>query len=193
MAHPVLALGTAALTTAGSAWYLPALLDLRAGPDRPRAARLAAAACLAWWSALAVTALLLTTPLPWYAPLGAALTGALTGTALRWAAAAEHRAEQREQARTWDALLRPDPPHLPARPPAAPPAPTTAVRLTAALTAIAAAASAAATLLAGRPGPTAPAVLTVAASVGLCLLILLVSLHRPHPHRPARSNHPTTD
>ncbi|MFE1316135.1 hypothetical protein [Kitasatospora phosalacinea] len=182
MAHPVLALGTAALTAAGSAWYLPALLDLRAGPDRPRAARLAAAACLSWWSALAAAALLLAAPLPWPLPLGAALTGVLTAAALRGAAAAERRADRREQARTWSVLLRAEPPRLPAT---ARPAPV-AVRLTAGLTAAAAAVSAAATtavtLLAGRPGPVGPAVLTVTASVGLCLLILLVSLHRPRPH-----------
>ncbi|MFB7945552.1 hypothetical protein ACFC6L_11570 [Kitasatospora phosalacinea] len=181
MAHPALALGTAALTAAGSAWYLPALpalLGLRAGPDRPRAARLAAAACLSWWSALAATALLLTAPLPWPLPLGTALTGALTATGLRGAAAAARRAEQREQARTWNALLRAEPPRLP---PAARTAPA-AVRLTAGLAASAAAVSATATLLAGRPGPVGPAVLTVTASVGLCLLVLLVSLHRPRPH-----------
>ncbi|BAJ26625.1 MULTISPECIES: hypothetical protein [Kitasatospora] len=184
MAHPVLALGTAALTATGSAWSLPALpalLDLRAGPDRPRAARLTAAGCLAWWGALAATALLLTTPLPWPVPLGAALTGTLGALALRAAAGAERRAARREQARLWGAPGPALPCALPYELPAAvPPRHAPAVGwLTTGLAAVAA--GAAATLLAGRPGPAGSAVLTVAASAGLCLLIVLVALHRPGP------------
>ncbi|MFJ5881741.1 hypothetical protein [Kitasatospora cineracea] len=184
MSHPVLALGTATLTAAGSAWYLPALLDLRAGADRPRAARLAATACLLWWCAPATTALLLTTPLPWPVPLGTLLAGALSGGALRCSAAAAHRADQREQARAWNALHSGRPYTLPADPPpttrrTTPPAPAVGW-LTATLAL--AAATAATTLLTGHPGPAGPAVLTVTASIGLCLLLLLLSLHHPRPH-----------
>ncbi|MFF2818854.1 hypothetical protein ACFVT9_25445 [Kitasatospora cineracea] len=189
MPHPALALGTAALTATGSAWHLPALLDLlglRAGADRPRAARLAATACLLWWCAPAAAALLLTTPLPWPVPLGALLTGALSGGVLHCSAAAARRADQREQARAWNVLHSGRPYTLPADPPptthrTTPPTPA-AARLTAAL--VLPAATAATALLTGHPGPgpTSSAVLTVTASIGLCLLIPLLSLHHPRPH-----------
>ncbi|MFD7639719.1 hypothetical protein ACFV4P_03620 [Kitasatospora sp. NPDC059795] len=175
MAHPVLALGTAAVTAAGSAWYLPALLDLRAGADRPRTARLAAAGCLLWWAGLAAAALLLTAPLSWHIPLGAALTGALSGAALRVLAAVERHADRREQDRAWGSLPYDLPTVRGVRPSAA-----TVGWVTGGLAV--AAATAAATLLAGRPGPTGSAVVTVAGSVGLCLLILLVALNRTRPH-----------
>ncbi|MFD8599518.1 hypothetical protein ACFV1L_31395 [Kitasatospora sp. NPDC059646] len=175
MAHPVLALGTAVLTAAGSAWYLPALLDLRAGADRPRAVRLAATGCLLWWCGLGAAALLLATPLSWQVPLGAALTGALSGLALRALAAAERRADLREQDRIWGG----SPYELPAVR-GVRPSPAAVGWVTGGLAV--AAATAAATLLAGRTGPAGSAVVTVAGSVGLCLLILLVALNRTRPH-----------
>lgn len=188
MAHPVLALGAATITAAGSAWYLPALLDLRAGPDRPRATRLAAAACLLWWGGAAAAALLLTTPLGWPAPLGAALTGALAATALRALAAAERRAEQDEQALIWGpppSVPRSAAPRWAELPPSVPRSsvPRSAAQLVGWLTAglAAVAAVSAVTLLGGRPAAAGSALLTVSASAGLCLLIVLVAVHANRP------------
>ncbi|MFJ1708093.1 hypothetical protein [Kitasatospora sp. NPDC088346] len=104
MAHPVLALGAAALTAAGSTWYLPALADLRAGDDRPRPTRLAAVACLTWWLGTAAAAVLLLTPAVWQLPAAVVLGGAVAGGLLRWTAAAGRSAERRADARRWAAL-----------------------------------------------------------------------------------------
>ncbi|MFE7628773.1 hypothetical protein ACFU5L_35025, partial [Streptomyces sp. NPDC057509] len=62
MSHGVLALGITAVCLAGNVWYLPACVDLRAGPDRPRSRRAAAGAVLTGWASAALTALLLLTP-----------------------------------------------------------------------------------------------------------------------------------
>ncbi|WP_354637539.1 hypothetical protein [Kitasatospora camelliae] len=110
MPHLVLALGTAALTAAGSAWYLPALADLRAGDDRPHSTRTAAAACLTWWGSVALAAPLLLTPAPWRLPLAVAGAGAVVGGHLRLKAVRQRRAERREARRRWSLLLPGRPP-----------------------------------------------------------------------------------
>ncbi|WP_326700423.1 hypothetical protein OG909_25910 [Streptomyces sp. NBC_01754] len=77
MSHGVLALGVTAVCLAGNVWYLPACVDLRAGQDRPRSRRTAAAAVLTGWGSAALTALLLLTPVP----LAGAAVVAAAGTA----------------------------------------------------------------------------------------------------------------
>ncbi|WP_063804256.1 hypothetical protein [Streptomyces roseifaciens] len=109
MSHIVLAVGATAVTLAGSAWYLPAVADLRAGDDRPRSGRLAARACVTGWAALATVALLLFGPAPWQALCAVAGGGAVAGALLRSRARAHLARERRETEACW-AALHPAPP-----------------------------------------------------------------------------------
>ncbi|MGW0929499.1 hypothetical protein [Streptomyces sp. NPDC002644] len=103
MASGVLALGVAAVALAGHVWYLPALLELRAGAaDRPRSRRSAAAACLVAWTTVALTAVVLPAGGPGPLVIGAA--GAAGAVALRVRAAAQGRREVREAAGEWAEL-----------------------------------------------------------------------------------------
>ncbi|AEN12910.1 MULTISPECIES: hypothetical protein [unclassified Streptomyces] len=76
MSHGVMALGVTAVCLAGNVWYLPAYVDLRAGQDRPRSRRAAAAGVLTGWGSAALAALLLLTPVPLTAVAVVAATGA---------------------------------------------------------------------------------------------------------------------
>lgn len=109
MSQPVLALGCAVVTAAGSVWYLPALTDLRAGAaDRPLSRRTAALACLTGWGTLGAIASVLLVTTAWWVPAGVAVVGGTAAAAL-WTDAAVRRAgEQREAARQWARL-----PHAP--------------------------------------------------------------------------------
>jgi hypothetical protein len=176
MAHPVLVLGTAVLTAAGSAWYLPALIELRAGDDRPHATRLAAIACLLWWCGLGLACALLMTPAPWQLAAAVALAAASSAAILRWTAALARRAELREQARQWTALpalLRTVTARNRVRP-------ATAGWLVAGLTAVAG--TVATTLLAGRADLMGSALVTVSSTVGVCVLAVLLVIRRARPH-----------
>ncbi|MFJ3247033.1 hypothetical protein [Streptomyces sp. NPDC086782] len=104
MPHAVAALGAAALTTAGSVWYLPALADLRAGADRPESRRIAAAACVTGWAGTGALAVLLLIAEAWWTPVAAAVAGAVVATALRLHAATRRRHEAREMAGHWSRL-----------------------------------------------------------------------------------------
>ncbi|MER7752572.1 hypothetical protein [Kitasatospora sp. NPDC097643] len=104
MTHAVLAIGTAALTASGCVWYLPAIADLQAGADRPRSVRTAAAACVLWWGALALTGGLLLVLPDWRTAVQCAFAGLIGGTALRIRALLERHGEQREEAVRWAAL-----------------------------------------------------------------------------------------
>ncbi|MFD0316264.1 hypothetical protein [Streptomyces flavalbus] len=106
MSHPVLALGTAVLTLAGSVWYVPAVADLRAGADRPRARRTSATACVTGWGTAALVAVLLLLAPDWRLPATAAGAGAVASAALWAGAAVEHRRLRRETARAWAQLSR---------------------------------------------------------------------------------------
>ncbi|MDT0419772.1 hypothetical protein RM574_30305 [Streptomyces sp. DSM 41982] len=107
---PGLALG--ALTASGCVWYVPALVDLRAGADRPVSRRLAALACLSGWGTTGLAAALLLMG----APLAVAGAGMLACVALRLAAWVRARGEAREDAACWAALdARPDVRHAPHR------------------------------------------------------------------------------
>ncbi|MEU1514508.1 hypothetical protein ABZ490_20495 [Streptomyces sp. NPDC005811] len=108
MVQPVAALGAAMVTVSGCVWYLPALVDLRAGADRPDSRRTAAAACLSGWSTTGVIALLLFLAEAWSAPAAAAATGAAVTAVLWGRAAVQRRREARQTARDW-AALRADP------------------------------------------------------------------------------------
>ncbi|MFF4761512.1 hypothetical protein [Streptomyces sp. NPDC001292] len=110
MAHAVAALGAAALTTAGSVWYVPALADLRAGADRPESRRIAAAACVTGWAGTGALAVLLLVAEAWRTPVAAAVAGAAVATALRLHAAARRRREAREMAHHWRHLGHVPPP-----------------------------------------------------------------------------------
>ena len=104
MAHPVLALGAAAVIVSGYVWYVPAIIELRAGDDRPVSTRLAASACLAGWGTGAVLTLLLLTTAPWPALCAAALAGTAVAILLRVKAYLRRKAEQAEESRRWAAL-----------------------------------------------------------------------------------------
>ncbi|MFI1050733.1 hypothetical protein [Streptomyces griseoruber] len=108
MVQPVAALGAAMVTVSGCVWYLPALVDLRAGADRPDSRRTAAAACLSGWSTTGVIALLLVLAEAWWAPAAAAVTGAAVTAVLRGRAVVQRRREARQAAHDW-AELRADP------------------------------------------------------------------------------------
>ncbi|WP_433342255.1 hypothetical protein [Streptomyces sp. CA-253872] len=102
---PALALGV--LTASGCVWYVPALVDLRAGADRPVSRRLTALACLGGWGTAGLSAVLLLTGMPFvFVVTGAGLLGS---AALRLAAWVRSRAEAREDAARWAALdVHPD-------------------------------------------------------------------------------------
>ncbi|WP_460072439.1 hypothetical protein [Streptomyces sp. YKOK-I1] len=108
MVQPVAALGAAMVTVSGCVWYLPALVDLRAGADRPDSRRTAAAACLSGWSTTGIIALLLFLAEAWWAPVAAAVTGAAVTAVLRGRAVVQRRREARQTALDW-AELRADP------------------------------------------------------------------------------------
>ncbi|WP_395297646.1 hypothetical protein ACF9IK_32500 [Kitasatospora hibisci] len=104
MSHTVLAIGTAAITASGCVWYLPAVADLRAGDDRPRSVRTAAAACVVWWAALALAGGLLLAVPAWQPAAQVALAGLVAGVLLRIRAFAQSRAERREDRLRWAML-----------------------------------------------------------------------------------------
>ncbi|MGW0144921.1 hypothetical protein ACWDVU_04845 [Streptomyces sp. NPDC003333] len=104
MPHAVLALGTATVTAAGWVWYVPAFADLRAGADRPRSRRTAAASCVSGWSTAAITAVLLLLTEAWWIPCGAAVAGLLVTAVLRTVAMVTRRREVREAACQWREL-----------------------------------------------------------------------------------------
>jgi hypothetical protein len=104
MAQPVLALGAALLTVSGSVWYVPALADLRAGADRPRSRRSAAAACVSAWSTAGTTAALFLVTGAWWIPALAAAAGTAVTLGLRARAVVRRRREAAEAARHWAQL-----------------------------------------------------------------------------------------
>jgi hypothetical protein len=104
MAHVVLGLGAAAVTVAGAVWYAPAIIDLRAGDDRPVSTRTRAWATLAGWGTGAVLSLLLFTTTSWLVPGAAAAAGATAVTVLAVRALQCGRLEQQEEVRRWTAL-----------------------------------------------------------------------------------------
>lgn len=109
MSLAVLALPAGVVTASGCVWYLPALADLRAGADRPAYRRTAAMACLAGWTTVAVTGVLLLVAGTWRVPAAVAVTGATATACLRIRAGVRRRREEREAARHWAQLLRPQP------------------------------------------------------------------------------------
>ncbi|MFE3072423.1 hypothetical protein [Streptomyces sp. NPDC059247] len=113
MGAAVLALGVGAFTASGCVWYVPALVDLRAGADRPVSRRLAAASCVTGWATAAVLVPLLLLGTPVRPLLALAAAGVGGGVALRVRAAARLRHETRETAVCWAAL---GPPALPPPP-----------------------------------------------------------------------------
>jgi fatty acid desaturase len=173
VAQPVLALGAALLTVSGSVWYVPALADLRAGDDRPRSRRDAAAACVSAWGATGVTAVLLLVAGPWWVPALTAAAGAAVSCGFRTRAAVRRRREAEETARHWA--------RLGSRPQAAEDRSRTGRNAFAALLAagLLTAAATAALLLTG--GPTAPYWLTAAVPATLVALFLLLAATAAHP------------
>ncbi|WP_432054190.1 hypothetical protein [Streptomyces sp. bgisy022] len=104
MAHSVLALGCAVVTASGCVWYLPALADLRAGPDRPSSRRTAALATLTGWATLGGAGLLLLAATAWWPATALAAAGAVTTGLLRLCAAVRRAGEAREAAGQWARL-----------------------------------------------------------------------------------------
>ncbi|MER8007824.1 hypothetical protein [Streptomyces sp. NPDC094149] len=109
MAQAVLAVGTALVTASGCVWYVPALVDLRAGADRPDSRRFAAAACLSGWGTAGLVAVLLLVAQTWWPVAGTAAAGAVATVGLRIRSLVRRRDERREVARHW-AALAPNPP-----------------------------------------------------------------------------------
>ncbi|MEU6930794.1 hypothetical protein [Streptomyces sp. NPDC046374] len=101
---PVLALGAGAVAAAGCVWYVPALVDLRAGADRPASRRLAAAACVTGWATAALTAPLILLGLPAPLLLAVVVAGATASGTVRASAAVRRGREERETAACWAAL-----------------------------------------------------------------------------------------
>ncbi|MEV8455753.1 hypothetical protein AB0467_13985 [Streptomyces sp. NPDC052095] len=105
MSHGVLAGGVLVLLAAGNVWYLPAYLDLRAGPDRPGSRRPAAAAVLTGWGTVPLTPLLLLLSV---AP-GLAVLPAVAGVTAVICLAVRSRLlrarEQREEEARWSTLF----------------------------------------------------------------------------------------
>ncbi|MFE0641163.1 hypothetical protein ACFW2Y_06065 [Streptomyces sp. NPDC058877] len=115
MTAAVFALGIGAVTASGCVWYVPALVDLRAGADRPASRRLAATACVTGWATAAVTALLLLAGAPGPLVLAGVVAGAAASVTVRVGAAVRRRREEREDAVCW-AALAPTPPRASPRP-----------------------------------------------------------------------------
>ncbi|MFB6814882.1 hypothetical protein ACFCV8_10080 [Streptomyces sp. NPDC056347] len=105
MSHGVLAGGVVVLLAAGNVWYLPAYIDLRAGQDRPRSRRPAAAAVLTGWGTVPLTLLLLLLPV---AP-GLAVLPAVAGVTAVICLSVQSRLlraqEQREEEARWSTLF----------------------------------------------------------------------------------------
>ncbi|MEV0495536.1 hypothetical protein [Streptomyces atratus] len=105
MSHGVLAVGVVVLLASGNVWYLPAYIDLRAGQDRPRSRRPAAAAVLTGWGSATLTMLLLLMPVdPSTVALVAVTCTAAVGflTVQAWLRRGQ---EQREEEARWSALF----------------------------------------------------------------------------------------
>ncbi|MET9293355.1 hypothetical protein [Streptomyces sp. NPDC003077] len=115
MSHGVLALGAGALFAAGCVWYLPAVVDVRAGLDRPLSIRLAAVSLLIGWGSVALTGALLLTPLHWHVIAAVAVAAVLVAVAVRGLALVRRNHERREEWQIW-AALRPDTPSRHGRP-----------------------------------------------------------------------------
>ncbi|WP_018546981.1 hypothetical protein [Streptomyces sp. LaPpAH-108] len=116
MTHLVLGASATLMTAAGSAWYVPAYIALRAGADRPPSHRTAATACLTGWATVGGSALVLFLTEGWW-PVAVPLTaGAATTTALRLRAAILRRRESKEAARDWAELRAAPPVPIPRRP-----------------------------------------------------------------------------
>ncbi|MFI2738507.1 hypothetical protein [Streptomyces sp. NPDC018711] len=116
MTAAVLALGIGAVTASGCVWYVPALVDLRAGADRPASRRLAATACVTGWATAGATALLLLAGVPGPFLLAAAAAGATASATTRAGAAVRRNREEREDTACW-AALDSAPPRKTPRPP----------------------------------------------------------------------------
>ncbi|WP_175439121.1 hypothetical protein [Streptomyces vilmorinianum] len=116
MTATVPALGLGAVTAAGYVWYAPALVDLRAGADRPASRRLAALACVTGWAGAALAGLLLLVGAPGWVLYGAVVAAGVACAVLRVRAAARHRKEERDTAACWSALGSPVPRRATARP-----------------------------------------------------------------------------
>ncbi|MET9660984.1 hypothetical protein [Streptomyces sp. NPDC006510] len=105
MSHGVLAVGVVVLFASGNVWYLPACIDLRAGQDRPRSRRLAAAAVLTGWGSAALTMLLLLMPIDPSVVALPAVAGTTAVVSLTVQAWLRRSQEQREEEACWSVLL----------------------------------------------------------------------------------------
>ncbi|MCC3777288.1 hypothetical protein [Streptomyces sp. UNOB3_S3] len=113
MSNLVLALAAAALTVAGTVWYLPAVAELRAGADRPFFRRVSAAGCLTGWSTCAGTVPLFLTGVPGPATGGAVAAGGAAAGCLYAVGGALRRRELRTAALDWTELAGPAPVAVP--------------------------------------------------------------------------------
>ncbi|MFJ2909669.1 hypothetical protein ACIO8F_09655 [Streptomyces sp. NPDC087228] len=105
MSHGVLTVGVVAFFASGNVWYLPAYVDLRAGRDRPRSRRLAAAAVLTGWGSATLTMLLLLVPVAPAAVALVAVAGTTAVVSLAVQAWLRRGKEQREVDACWSALF----------------------------------------------------------------------------------------
>ncbi|MFE7615823.1 hypothetical protein [Streptomyces sp. NPDC057496] len=105
MSHGVLAAGVLALLAAGNVWYLPAYVDLRAGQDRPRSRRPAAAAVLTGWGTVTLTLFLLLLPVAPGLAVLPAVAGATAVACLSVRSRLLRARERREEEACWSALF----------------------------------------------------------------------------------------
>ncbi|MFJ6832503.1 hypothetical protein [Streptomyces sp. NPDC091209] len=180
MAQPVLALGAALLTVAGSVWYVPALTDLRAGADRPLSRRRAAAACVSAWSTTGIVAVLFMVTGVWWIPGVTAAAGAAVASGFWAGAALRRRGEAEEAAHRWAQLRWSLPPAAADR------SRRNRTAFTALVGAGLATAVATATLLLTVGPDNGPYWLTAAVPAALVGLFLLIAVTVTHTHAPAQ-------
>ncbi|GAA3367986.1 hypothetical protein GCM10020367_64350 [Streptomyces sannanensis] len=104
MSHMVLALGAAVISGSGCVWFVPAVVDLRAGDDRLPSRRFAAWACVTGWATGAALALVLLVARSWQPVCAVAAAGAALTATLAVRARTCRRREEEESIRRWKAL-----------------------------------------------------------------------------------------
>ncbi|GGY94837.1 hypothetical protein [Streptomyces nitrosporeus] len=105
MSHGLPALGVAVICLSGYVWYVPACLDVRAGPDRTHAQRTTAAAVLTGWGTAALLVPLLLAPVPLPAIALVAAAGSVAALVLAVRGVRCRGREQREAEARWSALF----------------------------------------------------------------------------------------
>jgi len=89
-----LAPGVAVVTVSGYVWYVPALVGLWAGADRPDSRRTAAVACLCGWVTAGAIAAVRLVAEAWWMSCATAVAGAAVPAGFRVRVTVQHRRER---------------------------------------------------------------------------------------------------